>query len=341
MTPTRVRETTVLGAVAKDSDKQTGRFEICIIEGDRWGSSGYYPANVVERDGPSVFGSGTQIFLDHPTESEMWDRPERSVRDIAGVISSTPTWNAESKQLMAEATFFGPYIDLIHEIAPHVGMSINALAEQEAMKIGEEFGPVTTRFVEALSVDVVTRAGAGGAIIKPLIESARTKFLAGQSSGEPVKESEQVAELNDKLLADLTASLTLLNTNLTADAVAREAQATAAREAAEAAAEAGKTDPLDLVGVLAEAKLPKAYSSRVIEAVKLGVAPDVAVKAAKDELEAVLKEAGFQPAAPAGHIGAPQGAGAAGATGTVLPNGLTVDISEARVNRALGRKVAS
>ena len=30
-----------------------------------WGSSGYYPASVLERDGPAVFPAKTQMFWDH------------------------------------------------------------------------------------------------------------------------------------------------------------------------------------------------------------------------------------------------------------------------------------
>jgi hypothetical protein len=323
----------VLGTVAPES-AATGRFEICIIEGDRWGSSGYYPAAVVERDGPKVFGSGTQMYLDHPTESEAYDRPERSVRDLIGVISSTPTWNGDTKKLMAEATFFGPYAQTLHEIAPHVGISINAYAHQEAMEAGGQFGPVTTEFVEAVSVDVVTKAGAGGSIVRA-IESARTQFLADRPAREPTKrESESGVEITDKTLSDFTTALTGLTSLLTTEAEAREAER--ARRAEEE-----KPDALALAGALAEAKLPRPYQARVIEAVRAGMAADVAVKAAQDELAAVLTESGYvkptpqAPAAPV-KIGAPQGDGAV----VSLPNGLTVDISEARVNRAIGKKVA-
>ena len=329
----RVRETTVLGTVAPVS-AASGRYEICIIEGDRWGSMGYYPANVVERDGPTVFGTGTQMYLDHPTESEEFDRPERSVRDLVGIISSTPTWDGDAKRLMAEATFFGPYADTLREIAPHVGLSINAYATQEPMEVAGRYGPVTTAFVEAVSVDVVTKAGAGGAIVKA-IESARSRFLAGQPSSEPKKESEQV-EITDKVLSDFTTALTALNTTLTTEAEAREAERLR-REEAE------KPDPLALVGELAEAKLPKPYQNRVIEAVRAGMKGSDAIAAAQAELAAVLTESGYvKPSTPPARtpvIGAPQGDGPS-ATVVALPNGLTVDISEARVNRAIGKKVA-
>ena len=51
------------------------RYRARLIEGDRWGSSGYYPREVLERDGPNVWPENTQIYLDHPTEREDWERP--------------------------------------------------------------------------------------------------------------------------------------------------------------------------------------------------------------------------------------------------------------------------
>ncbi len=336
MTRTLVHERTVLGGVSVREADSGGKFLIKIIEGDVWGSSGYYPAEVIKRDGPKVFAAGTQIYLDHPTESELWDRPERSIRDLAGAISSTPTWNEESKALEAEATFFGQYTSMINEIKDHVGMSINAYAVQEYGTIGDQTGPITVSLVEAVSVDVVTKAGAGGAIVKA-IESARAQFLAGHTPGESTRESEQVADtkvgISDETAIALTAAMTALTTALQGEQSERAAAAEAARKTAE---EAAKPDVPALVGALAEAKLPSAYARRATEAVLAGMPVTDAIAAAKAEVETILKESGVTPgAAP---LGVPQSVN--GATSLALPGGLTVDISEARVNKALGRKVS-
>src|SRR5699024_9040925 len=92
------------------------RFKGRIIEGDRWGSSGYYSREVLERDGPTTWPAGTQVYLDHPTATEDYDRPERSVRDLAGRINTTPVYEGDG--LYAEIEFY-----------PHVAPVIAAMWE--------------------------------------------------------------------------------------------------------------------------------------------------------------------------------------------------------------------
>jgi hypothetical protein len=76
-------------AVGKD-----GTASIKIIQAGQ-GSSGYYPADVLKRDGPKVFTAGTQIYLDHPSVSEESNRPERSVRDLAGSLTGPAAWKED------------------------------------------------------------------------------------------------------------------------------------------------------------------------------------------------------------------------------------------------------
>lgn len=355
MASTRVTVSEALGSLVSPIDGAQGKYRIRIIEGDRWGSSGYYPATVIERDGPKVFAAGTHIFLDHPTATEEWDRPERSVRDLIGIIDSEPQYMPESKSLEADARFFKQYTPMIDEIKDHVGMSINAFAVQEYGDVQGQFGAIITEFVEAQSVDVVTRAGAGGAILKA-IESAQSSgtkdlFTKGTKEIKPVQQrsAQQQREsavgdttLSTETLTALTTAMTSLTEALTKEQKDR-ADEKQAREAAEAAAkDADKPDPYDVATALAEAKLPKAYAKRAVEAVKAGATVEDAVKAAKDELADVLKEAGVQPAAGNGTagvgsttIGAPAGATVTGQTAAV-PYG-TVDISESRIEKILGQ----
>lgn len=75
-----------------------GKWLVKLIAADVQGSSGYYPAAVLERDGAKAFPAGTQIYLDHPTESEEWERPERSMRDLAGVLTENAFFDAAGKE---------------------------------------------------------------------------------------------------------------------------------------------------------------------------------------------------------------------------------------------------
>lgn len=146
------------------------RYRARLIEGDRWGSSGYYDREVLERDGPNVWPAGTPIYLDHPSLSEQRDRPERSVRDLAGKITSTPIYEGDG--LYADVEFYPHTAPIIEALWSDVGMSIRAAGTAESgERLGRQ-GPVITSLSEGLSVDVVTRAGAGGKLVA-MLESAR------------------------------------------------------------------------------------------------------------------------------------------------------------------------
>lgn len=170
------------------------RYRVRIIEGDRWGSSAYYPKAVIERDGPTVFPQGTQVFFDHPTESEEWDRPERSVLDLAGRIDSTPVYEGDG--LYADFLFYPHAAPIVRAMAGDVGVSIRALAEAPNGTAGGRTGPVVSKLTKGQSVDVVTKAGAGGAILN-LLESAGRARRA---------ERRDVAPIAEALPGDLTGS---------------------------------------------------------------------------------------------------------------------------------------
>ena len=51
------------GMVLKETNSKKGIFYIKVISADVQGSSGYYPAEVLERDGARAFPAGTHMFL--------------------------------------------------------------------------------------------------------------------------------------------------------------------------------------------------------------------------------------------------------------------------------------
>lgn len=157
------------GALAPASG--TRRYRARLIEGDRWGSSGYYPADVLRRDGPTVWPAGTLMYLDHPALSETVDRPERSVRDLAGRIASTPTYDGDG--LYADIEVFPHTQPIVDGLAESVGLSIRARGTAEQGERDGRTGPVITALTEGTSVDFVTQAGAGGKLVA-LLESAQT-----------------------------------------------------------------------------------------------------------------------------------------------------------------------
>lgn len=137
-------------------------WEIRLIAADVQGSSGYYPAEVLRRDGPRVFPAGTHVYFDHPTASEENDRPERSVRDLAGVLIEDARFEdrLDGAGLFARMRVFTDHAARIAEMAPYIGMSIRARGLREYDPDTDR--NVVTRLVDGQSVDIVTHAGAGG-----------------------------------------------------------------------------------------------------------------------------------------------------------------------------------
>ena len=149
----------------------SGRMVVRLIDAGQ-GSSGYYPASTLQAAAESgVFGRGLHLYADHPGEAERLDRPERSIRDIAGVLTEDARYDDDSQALVAEARVFGAWAPIIAEMHDVIGLSIRAAAE---VSEGEHDGAPTTigdRITEAASVDFVTRAGRGGRVLS-LLESA-------------------------------------------------------------------------------------------------------------------------------------------------------------------------
>jgi hypothetical protein len=178
-------------------------YEIKLIAPGK-GSSAYYTPEVLRRDGPSVFAAGTHVYLNHPTAAEESARPEGDIRNLAGVLTTAAEYresHPKGEGLYARMKVFADHAQTVEEKAPHVGMSIRAsgIAESGKMRDGV---PVLKALTHAESVDVVTRAGAGGMI---LTESAR----AGSASLKEADEmtAEEAKKLIDTAVAEATRPL--------------------------------------------------------------------------------------------------------------------------------------
>jgi hypothetical protein len=169
-----------------------------------WGSSGYYPAEVLERDGPKVFAKGTQMFLDHPTDAEESDRPERSVKDLAAALTSDARWEATGKAgpgLYADAQVFEPFRPFINEASKSIGVSIRAMGAAESGTAEGRTGPIIKKLSAAKSIDFVTAAGAGGKILQ--LYEAATRRITEQG------DVTNMVQIDEKELATLRESAEL------------------------------------------------------------------------------------------------------------------------------------
>lgn len=137
-----------------------------------WGSSGHYGAPMLAESVQSgVWRDGLKVYLDHPGAYEEHDRPERSLRDLTGKISGA---TMESDGVYATLTVLPHMRELVESLATDgdLDMSIRAFAEARPGEAEGRKGVIIDRITEALSVDLVTEAGAGGRVME-LIESAR------------------------------------------------------------------------------------------------------------------------------------------------------------------------
>lgn len=156
------------------------------------GSCGFYSQDVIEAAAPAlVFPKGTHMYFDHPTMTEAEDLPERSTLKLGAVTTENARWDADLGMLVAEWKPIAAYKELLEDdtFLGAIGLSIRATAEVEET----DEGPVVKRLVEGKSIDFVTKAGRGGAILD-VYESARPAVVNRKAVARGVTE----ATVNDK-----------------------------------------------------------------------------------------------------------------------------------------------
>lgn len=169
------------------------------------GSSAFYPAEVLKRDGPTVFKAGTHVYMNHPTKAEEAARPEGDVKNLAAVLTKDAYWLESHKEgpgLYSEIKPFADHAQSIDEKAPYVGMSIRAagIAESGQKKDGL---PILKQLTSAESVDIVTRAGAGGMILTEAAKAATPQEVSEMDATEVTKLVEAaVSKATAPLLAE-------------------------------------------------------------------------------------------------------------------------------------------
>ena len=247
------------------------KWRIKVIESG-WGSSGYYPAEMLAEFGPKVFTKGTKVFMNHPGISEANDRPERDVNQLAGKLVSDAQFDGSG--LIAEVEFYSHFAPIIKEMAGDVGLSIRAMGDSRLGEAEGRQGPIIESMVAdpLTSVDVVTVAGAGGKFLS-LLESYKAK------DDEAVVLSESVAEGNESMItkeefeaafADLKSVLVEAISPLRESISVLVESATPAETEGtdEAAEEVPAVDPVEIAEKFNESGLPKISLKRVAEAMK-------------------------------------------------------------------------
>ena len=265
-----------------EKDDGAGRYRIRIIAPGR-GSTGMYTAPNLAESAP-LFVPGTHMFFDHQTMTEDWERPERSVRDLAGVFESGAEIMPDGS-LEADIKVYPSVNGIIRERWADIGVSINGWSV-------EEIGPdgVVPVLAGIQSVDFVTRAGAKGAVLEVLESDGRWRVKNPPTPSNPintnvqeeqaVKPEEIVKAVSEAVAAAMPAAIKEAAALLAAD---QEKKVVEAQKKA-----APKTDPYEAAAKVAEANdLPKEARARVMEAVKRGAGVDDAIEAERAYIKAI------------------------------------------------------
>lgn len=199
-------------ALIEKAVRRDGTVPIKIIQ-PGWGVSGYYPAEVLKRDGPKIFAKDTKMYWNHQTLQEEAERPEGDLNELAGVLASDARWLDQGPKgagLYADAKVFEVYQQPVDDLAAHIGVSIRALGKASQGTAEGRSGPIISELTASKSIDFVTEPGAGGEIIT-LFEAARGKDERGKMKDE---------KRNSGMIPGLTAAGAVLGAGATSVAIA-------------------------------------------------------------------------------------------------------------------------
>lgn len=157
------------------------------------GSSGYYSPEVIA-ESVDLFKAGTHMNLDHPSQTERFERPEGSLRNLVGVLESDGQVMPDGS-IEADVKIMPTWREFIKEAAPYIGVSINGDGSITESANGE-------RIIESLtainSVDFVTKPGRDGRVLS-ILESASPEKNS-QSSEAEAEPKKHVTESKDSLM---------------------------------------------------------------------------------------------------------------------------------------------
>lgn len=146
------------------------------------GTSGDYSPEMLEATAQSrVAPKGTHCYIDHAAAYRRGPNGERSIRDLACVTDEDARYDPATQALVAKATLIGADAEMVKEIAPHIGVSISGTAIVGPPREGGH-RPVVKRITSLESIDFVSRAGRGGAILQILESAGLRTFTEAASS---------------------------------------------------------------------------------------------------------------------------------------------------------------
>lgn len=245
------------------------------------GSSATYPGDVLKRDGATAMPVGTQIFFDHLTENDKWERNgNHSIRDLVGVTLTEAEWVEDERALYADVRFFGDHASFIAEAMDHIGLSV----EIRDFDLNEVNAVERLGYSPLNAVSVVPRAGRDGKVTA-LLESYRENHGKISDDENDGKEGHMTPEETKALAEALAGAL-----KPSFDGLA-EALKPAVVEPVEDNSDEDTVDRAAIVEAAVEAGLSKTARARVLVAVEGGETLEEALASEKTLRDEILAEA--------------------------------------------------
>ena len=130
------------------------------------GSSAFYKEDQLARDA-NAFDGGL-VFIDHPSRTERKDRPERSLRDLAGSVVGTPIYEkagAAGPGLYGDVKVAEHWRPFLEDLGTDIGVSIRAGGSVVMESVAGKKTKVAESFNPGATFDFVTQAGRGGKMV--------------------------------------------------------------------------------------------------------------------------------------------------------------------------------
>jgi hypothetical protein len=186
------KEKEILESSALVGEMTGRRYKVRLIEGNKLGTSGYYPEEMLRRDGPKVFVKGTPMYLDHQMPDEKTHRPFGSVMNYAAELAEDAYY--ENDGLYADIEVFEHQIPMIKSLKDKIGISIRAFGNCTDEVINGKTVPVFQTLTRARSADFVVRAGAGGKIVEALEAATEDSESASEEQKEETNMTNEILE---------------------------------------------------------------------------------------------------------------------------------------------------
>jgi len=152
--------------LSESSVNHNGIMRIRIIAPGQ-GSSGHYSAKLLEKAAP-LYKSGTHMYINHPSKSELKERPERDLNNLAGYLTTDGRYEANGAYgpgIYSECKILPRHWDFIKEAAPVIGISHMCQGRTTHGEVDGQRCTIVESIDRVLSVDIVTHAGRAGAFI--------------------------------------------------------------------------------------------------------------------------------------------------------------------------------